>query len=174
MNIRLAALADIDAVMQLVKQVVPIMQATGNLQWDDTYPNADVFIADVHANQLWVADIDGEIAGVIAITTGQEPEYGQVPEWDVNEAAIVAHRLAVSPNMQGKGIANYLLQQCEVVARHKDIPLIRLDTNTVNRPMQNLFLKIGYHLGGEITLHKKPGLKFMAFEKRLDVQSVHI
>jgi ribosomal protein S18 acetylase RimI-like enzyme len=170
MNIRLATLADIDAIMHLVEQVVPIMQATGNLQWDATYPNAEVFIADVQAEQLWVADVEGEIAGVIAITEGQEPEYGQVPQWDINEPAIVAHRLAVSPNMQGKGIANNLLQQCEVVAQQKKIPLIRLDTNTVNRPMQNLFLKIGYHLGGEITLHKKPGLTFMAFEKRLDLK----
>ncbi|WP_342645670.1 GNAT family N-acetyltransferase [Mucilaginibacter sp. CSA2-8R] len=171
MNIRLATLADIDAIMQLVKEVVPMMQATGNLQWDDHYPDAEVFTADVQADQLWVADVDGHIAGVIAITLGQEPEYGQVPEWDINETAVVAHRLAVSPSMQGKGIANSLLQQCEVVARQKNIPLIRLDTNTVNRPMQNLFLKIGYHLGGEITLHKKPGLKFMAFEKRLELQS---
>lgn len=172
MNIRLATLADIDAIMHLVKQVVPIMQATGNLQWDDKYPDTAVFTADVQTKQLWVADIDGQIAGVIAITLGQEPEYGQVPEWDTTEPAVVAHRLAVSPDMQGKGIANSLLQQCEVVAREKDIPLIRLDTNTVNRPMQNLFLKIGYHLGGEITLHKKPGLKFMAFEKRLNLETV--
>ena len=172
MIIRLATPADIDAIMHLVKQVVPIMQATGNLQWDDKYPDGEVFTADVQAGQLWVADVDGKIAGVIAITTEQEPEYGQVPEWDITEAAIVAHRLAVSPDMQGKGIANRLLQQCEVVARQKDIPLIRLDTNTVNRPMQNLFLKIGYHLSGEITLHKKPGLKFMAFEKRLNLETV--
>ncbi len=172
MNIRLATLADIDAVMRLVKQVVPIMQATGNLQWDNNYPNAEIFTADVQAGQLWVADLDGEIAGVIAITLEQEPEYAQVPEWDITEPAVVAHRLAVSPDMQGKGIANSLLQQCEVVARQKDIPLIRLDTNTVNRPMQNLFLKIGYHLGGEIALHKKPGLKFIAFEKRLNLETV--
>lgn len=172
MNIRLATLADIDAIMRLVKLVVPIMQATGNLQWDDKYPDTAVFTTDVQTQQLWVADIDGQIAGVIAITIGQEPEYGQVAEWDVNEPAVVAHRLAVSPDMQGKGIANSLLHQCEVVAREKDIPLIRLDTNTVNRPMQNLFLKIGYHLGGEITLHKKPGLKFMAFEKRLNLETV--
>lgn len=172
MNIRLATLTDIDAIMRLVKQVVPIMQATGNLQWDNKYPDAEIFTADVQAGQLWVADFDGRIAGVIAITIGQEPEYGQIPEWDITEPAVVAHRLAVSPDMQGKGIANSLLQQCEVVARQEDIPLIRLDTNTVNRPMQNLFLKIGYHLGGEITLHKKPGLKFMAFEKRLNLETV--
>jgi GNAT superfamily N-acetyltransferase len=167
MNIRLAELSDLDAIMLLVKQVLPVMQATGNLQWDETYPNAEAFTTDIQAEQLWVADEDDVIAGVIAITQKQEPEYAQVPNWDINEPAVVAHRLAVSPIMQGKGIAAALLHQCEEVAKEKGISLLRLDTNTVNRPMQNLFLKIGYSLGGEIILNKRPTLKFMAFEKRL-------
>lgn len=170
MIIRKATLNDIDPIMQLIAQVLPIMQATGNLQWDDTYPNAEVYTSDVQFGQLWVADIDGAVAGVIAIIVNQqEPEYAQVPGWDINEPAIVAHRLAVSPHMQGKGIAAALLHQCEVVAIENNISLIRLDTNTVNRPMQNLFLKLGYNLGGEITLSKRPSLSFMAFEKRLDL-----
>jgi N-acetylglutamate synthase-like GNAT family acetyltransferase len=168
MTIRQATLADIQPIMQLITKVLPMMQATGNLQWDDTYPNAEAFTADVAQSQLWVADIDGTIAGVIAVVVNQqEPEYAQVPGWDITEPCIVAHRLAVDPEMQGKGIAATLLQQCEVVAREKHIDLIRLDTNTVNRPMQNLFLKLGYSLGGEILLNKRPNLRFMAFEKRL-------
>jgi len=167
MIIRLATLQDIEPITQLVAQVVPVMQATGNLQWDNTYPNAEVFTSDVHNGQLWVADENGAIAGVIAIVNDQEPEYAQVPGWDINEPAVVAHRLAVSPDYQGKGIAAALLRQCEEVARQQNVSLIRLDTNTVNRPMQNLFLKLGYNLGGEITLNKKPGLRFMAFEMRL-------
>jgi len=169
MTIRLATLQDIQPIMELINQVLPIMQATGNMQWDHTYPNPEVFTHDVQNEQLWVADIDGTVAGVIAICQGQEPEYGQVAGWDITEPAIVAHRLAVSPDMQGKGIANALLSQCEVVAVAKQIPLIRLDTNMGNRPMQNLFLKIGYNLGGEIALNKRPGMRFLAFEKRLEL-----
>ncbi|WP_295772846.1 GNAT family N-acetyltransferase [uncultured Mucilaginibacter sp.] len=169
MNVRLATINDISSIMLLVQQVVPVMQAAGNRQWDNTYPNAEVFESDIQNNYLWVAEFENQIAGVIAITEGQEPEYAQVPDWDVDEPAIVAHRLAVSPAMQGKGVAALLLQQCEVVAVQKQIPLLRLDTNSANRPMQNLFLKIGYHPGGEITLNKKPGLQFIAFEKRLSL-----
>lgn len=167
MNIRLATLHDIESIMQLVATVVPMMQETGNLQWDNNYPNTEVFTQDVNNGQLWVADFDGQIAGVIAIVNDQEPEYSQVPGWDITEPAVVAHRLAVSPDFQGKGIAAALLRQCEEVAHQQGVSLIRLDTNTVNRPMQNLFLKLGYNLGGEITLHKKPQLRFMAFEMRL-------
>jgi ribosomal protein S18 acetylase RimI-like enzyme len=167
--IREATLSDIEPVMQLVKQVLPAMQASGNLQWDNTYPNAEAFTQDVHNNQLYIAEVDGAVAGVIALTIGQEPEYAQVPTWDITEPALVAHRLAVGPHMQGKGIAAALLQHAEVVAAQNGLSLIRLDTNVVNRPMQNLFLKLGSVLGGEITLNKRPNLRFMAFEKRLSL-----
>jgi GNAT superfamily N-acetyltransferase len=168
MIIRQAVTADIPLIMELITKVLPMMQATGNLQWDDTYPNAEAFTADVAHDQLWVADIEGAIAGVIAVVINQqEPEYAQVPGWDITVPCIVAHRLAVDPQMQGKGIAAALLQQCEVVGLNHGINLIRLDTNTVNRPMQNLFLKLGYNLGGEIILNKRPNLRFMAFEKHL-------
>src|SRR5580704_15515445 len=104
MIIRLAALNDIPAIMELIAEVVPAMNASGNFQWDSTYPNAQVFENDIALNQLWVAEVDGEIAGITAITTDQEPEYANVG-WDINETARVTHRLAVSGNYRGKGIA---------------------------------------------------------------------
>jgi hypothetical protein len=96
MLLRLATLTDIPQIMQLITDVVPIMNAAGNFQWDSTYPNPQVFENDITLNQLWVAEIDGHIAGITAITTDQEPEYAEVG-WDIGQTAIVTHRLAVSP-----------------------------------------------------------------------------
>ena len=64
MIIRLATLDDIPGIMQLIAGVVPVMVAAGNYQWDNTYPNAAVFEADIVKKQLWVADGGGDIAGV--------------------------------------------------------------------------------------------------------------
>src|ERR1700761_1712549 len=102
MIIRRATLNDIPGIILLIAEVVPAMNALGNFQWDNTYPNAAVFENDINLNQLWVADADGDIAGVSAITTDQEPEYAQVG-WDLTEIAIVTHRLAVSLRYQGQG-----------------------------------------------------------------------
>src|SRR5580698_8800257 len=107
MQVREARLEDVDAVMALVGRVVPLMRASGNLQWDDSYPNAEVFARDVVKSQLWVAEIQGQIAGVAAITTDQEPEYARVG-WDISELAIVVHRVAVDPAFRGRGIAEAL------------------------------------------------------------------
>ena len=167
MSIRIATLLDIPAIMQVITDVVPIMRAAGNLQWDDTYPNPQVFEEDIKAGQLWVTDVDGEIAGVTAITTEQYPEYAQVG-LDTSETAIVTHRLAVSPHFRGRGLAADLLQQAEVVALQRGIHILRIDTNSHNHATQQLFPKLGYSLKGEITLEFRPGLKFVCFEKRLD------
>ncbi|WP_295670580.1 GNAT family N-acetyltransferase [uncultured Mucilaginibacter sp.] len=166
MQIRLAELNDIPQIIQMITEVVPLMIATGNFQWDDKYPNAEVFEQDIALQQLWVAAIDGEIGGVSAITTDQSPEYADVG-WDLNEPSIVTHRLAVSPKHQGKGIAAALLLQAEEVAKTKGINVLRIDTNTANQATQRLFPKLGYVFAGEIGLAFREGLRFYCYEKRV-------
>jgi len=170
MQLSLATSREIPAIMEIVRAVVPRMRASGNLQWDDRYPNPSVFEADIALGQLWVAAIssgDGEkIAGVVALTTDQSPEYVQAG-WDVNEPAIVVHRLAVNPAFQGQGIAAALMLQAETVAHDRNIPRIRADTNTQNHAMQRLLPKLGYSLSGEISLNFRPGMRFLCYEKLL-------
>jgi GNAT superfamily N-acetyltransferase len=166
--IRPARTSDLPALIALVRRVVPLMRATGNLQWGEDYPNEKVFAHDIELGQLWVVDPHpGAIAGVAAITTDQSPEYTQVG-WDITEPAIVVHRLAVDPAFQGTGIASALMQQAEAVARERGISVLRVDTNTQNPATQRLLPKLGYTLAGEISLDFRPGLRFFCYEKRLD------
>lgn len=166
MIIRRATLNDIPGIMQLIAEVVPAMNASGNFQWDRSYPNASVFEKDIELSQLWVADVGGDIAGVSAITTDQEHEYAQVG-WDLNETAIVTHRLAVSTRYRGQGIAAKLMQQAEDEATRRGIKTLRVDTNTNNEATQQLFPKLGYKYAGEIGLGFRPNLRFYCYEKRL-------
>ncbi|MBK0378340.1 GNAT family N-acetyltransferase [Mucilaginibacter segetis] len=166
MEIRRAKLTDIPQIMNIINEVVPIMIAAGNLQWDDYYPNAEVFKNDISLEQLWVADIDGRIAGAAAITTEQSPEYAAIG-WDITQTAIVTHRLVVNPEYRGQGIAAALLQQAERVAVQRNIKLLRIDTNTKNEATQKLFPKMGYIYAGEIGLDFRPGLRFYCYEKEL-------
>jgi len=166
MTIRLASLTDISGIMQLIAEVVPAMNAQGNFQWDSTYPNAEVFEKDIGLKQLWVADFDGVIAGIAAVTTDQEPEYAAVG-WDITETAIVTHRLAVSKSYRGKGIAAALLMQAEQEAVKQGINVLRIDTNTANQATQKLFPKLGYVFAGEIGLGFRPNLRFYCYEKRI-------
>ena len=164
MIVCLASLNDVPEIMELIASVVPVMNAAGNYQWDSTYPNTEVFKNDIALNQLWIAKIDGVIAGVAAITTDQDPEYADVG-WDITQLAIVTHRLAVSPKYQGRGIAAALLMQAEDEAIKRNINFLRIDTNANNQATQKLFPKLGYVLAGEIGLGFRPNLRFYCYEK---------
>jgi ribosomal protein S18 acetylase RimI-like enzyme len=164
MIIRLATLNDIEPIMQLIAEVVPVMNASGNFQWDSTYPNAKVFENDIALNQLWVADADGQIAGIAAITTDQEVEYASVG-WDIDEPAIVTHRLAVSIHHRRQGIAEALLKQSELEAIKRGISILRIDTNSNNKATRQLFPKLGYEYAGDTGLHFRPNLRFYCYEK---------
>jgi GNAT superfamily N-acetyltransferase len=166
MIIRPATSADIPALLDLIKRVVPLMHATGNFQWDEQYPNEAVFGADIVKQQLWIALIDEQLAGVAALTEDQEPEYAQVG-FDLSERAIVTHRLAVDPAFQGQGVAAALLNQAEQLALERGVSYLRVDTNSENQATQRLFPKLGYQNAGEITLSFRPGLRFMAYEKKI-------
>jgi GNAT superfamily N-acetyltransferase len=166
MRIRLATREDLPVLMELMRRVVPLMRAAGNLQWDDTYPSEAVFQRDIDLGQLWVADAGGGIGGLAAITMDQEPDYAQVG-WDINEPAVVVHRLAVDPAFRGTGMAGALMQKAEEVAAQHGVSVLRVDTNTQNAATQRLFPKLGYQLAGEIGLEFRPGLRFFCYEKRL-------
>lgn len=166
MIIRPATLEDIEPIMLLVREIVPVMRASGNFQWDDVYPNPGVFENDVALWQLWVAEVDGAIAGFSAITTDQDAEYANVG-WDINEPAIVTHRLAVSIHHRRQGIAEALLRQAEIVAMEKGIRVLRVDTNSNNKATRLLFPKLGYEYAGETGLYFRPNLRFYCYEKIL-------
>jgi GNAT superfamily N-acetyltransferase len=166
MHLRLATPADVPAIMQIVRRVVPLMRAAGNLQWDDDYPNPEAFAKDIALDQLWVAELGLRIAGMAALTTDQEPEYADAG-WDITTPAVVVHRLAVHPDLQGLGVAAALMQQAEQVAVTRNIRELRVDTNTENPATQRLLPKLGYRLVGEIGLAFRPGLRFLCYEKHL-------
>ncbi|MCZ4222590.1 GNAT family N-acetyltransferase [Pedobacter rhodius] len=152
--------------MQLIKKVVPLMRVSGNFQWGDDYPNPEVFTKDISVNQLWVSKLDDKIVGVSAITTDQDPEYTDAG-WDITDKAIVTHRLAVDPDCRGMGIAKALMRQAEQVAIVSEIKILRVDTNSENAATKALFPKLGYRFSGEISLAKRPGLRFYCYQKLL-------
>lgn len=166
MHIRLATENDLPALMALVRRVVPLMHAAGNRQWDDDYPNAAVFERDLALRQLWIAELNESIAGFAAITTEPEPEYAQAG-LNIDENAVVVHRLAVDPDLRREGVARSLMNHAEIVAKNHGIYALRVDTNICNEATQRLFPILGYRLAGEISLASRPKLRFLCYEKRL-------
>jgi ribosomal protein S18 acetylase RimI-like enzyme len=161
---------DLSAIVALFKKVIRILHASGNHQWDDNYPTASTFIADVEAKQLWIVEQAGQLAGVAAITTEQPPEYANAG-LNIEENALVIHRLAVSPEFRGAGVASALMLHAEELARASGIAALRVDTNKRNESALRLFTRHQYRLAGEIELSFRPGMEVLCYEKRLDYRA---
>jgi ribosomal protein S18 acetylase RimI-like enzyme len=166
LTIRRATVADLPAIVVLVREVVPLMNASGNFQWTSEYPNQAVFEKDIDQQHLWVAYLGSQLAGVAALTQDQDAEYADA-DWDATAPALVTHRLAVAPAAQGHGVAQALLAQAEHEARALGLRTLRVDTNSENAATQRLFPKLGYRFAGEIRLAFRPGLRFFCYEKQL-------
>ena len=166
MILRLATLEDVPQIMALIKNVIPLMHSGGNFQWGDDYPTSEVFIRDITFSQLWVSEFKNQVVGLAAITTEQDPEYSETG-WNIEDKAIVTHRLAVDPDCQGMGIARALMNQAEQIATTSGIKILRIDTNSENAATNALFPKLGYQFSGEISFPRRLGLRFYCYQKLL-------
>ena len=170
--IRLGKEGDVEAIMRIVKACIPAMQASGNFQWDEVYPNEAAFRKDIEIGQCYVAEKtneDGskEIAGVAALTEDQSVEYADCG-WDLSIPAVVPHRLAVSPTCHRQGIAAKLYAKGDELARERGYDRVRVDTNSLNVPMNKTIQAHGYKYAGEISLNSKPkDMRFNTYEKML-------
>lgn len=71
-SIRRGVAEDVSLIMRIVREhSIPAMQAVGNNQWDESYPNNEVFLQDVGDGQLWVAEWNCEVVGAAALTMEQ-------------------------------------------------------------------------------------------------------
>jgi GNAT superfamily N-acetyltransferase len=170
MKLRLASTRDLPCIVEIINTVVPLMQAAGNPQWDESYPQLEHFATDIELEQLWVAvdDADSDcVVGVGALTTDQPDDYAAAG-CDLSKPSVVPHRMAVSPSYQGRGVAQMFLSKAEELARARGFEFVRIDTNKCNKVMQKVIPKAGFTFMKEITLTGKPdSWRFLCYEKKI-------
>lgn len=166
-ELRKATLDDLSDIVRICSEAVKLLNAEGNFQWNESYPLSADFEKDIANNELWVATVDGVVAGFAALTTDQPEEYTGVG-WDITETAIVPHRVATDPAHRGKSIAAKFMHMAEHLAREAGYKSVRVDTNKINIPMQKMFTKLEYHYAGQIKLKGKPEtMDFVCYHKQL-------
>ena len=75
MIIRKANKYDLGNIMLMYNSCVNGMLKNGIDQWDSSYPNVDVIIADLKARTYFVAEENGEIIGGVNIDENQDKTY---------------------------------------------------------------------------------------------------
>lgn len=154
---------DIGAVLNIVKACALHMQKHNIDQWDDLYPTYDILLSDINEGNLWVLKSGNSCLGIIVLNEVQSPQYYDVP-WVYQEPALVVHRLAVDPEVQGGGIASQLMDFAESYGRAHAYSTIRLDTFQKKPRAVSLYRKRGYREAGTVQFRKGD---FYVFEKSL-------
>ncbi|WP_225036056.1 GNAT family N-acetyltransferase [Winogradskyella sp. SM1960] len=162
--IRLAKEKDIQAILEITKACAISMISQGIYQWNEQYPNLPAFQKDIERNELYVLEIDAIICGCVVVSTLMDSEYKPVQWLTKNENNMYIHRLAIHPNMQGKGYAQQLMDFAEQFAIENNYTSIRLDTFSKNKRNQKFYELRGYKRLGDIYFPKQSEFPFYCYE----------
>ncbi|WP_432221317.1 GNAT family N-acetyltransferase [Flavobacterium sp. TMP13] len=164
-NFRKATLEDANIIWTILEQAINRRKQDGSEQWQDGYPNISVVKNDLQKESGYVLTDNDLIIGYASIVFNDEPAYSELKgTWLTTGHFAVLHRLALSEDSLGKGLAKKIMLYAEEVAAANNIFSIKVDTNFDNIPMLKIFEKLGYIYCGEVEFR---GSKRKAFEKIL-------
>lgn len=165
MKLRKADFSEIPIIWQILQDAIEQRRIDGSEQWQNGYPNEKVVYEDIAKEQGFVLEENTKIMAYSAIIFGIEPAYTEiVGKWLSEESYLVLHRVAVSKEFKGKGIATQLFKLTEDLSLENKIYSIKVDTNFDNVPMLKLLSNLGYTYCGEVFFN---GSARKAFEKLL-------
>ena len=164
-HLRKACLKDKNTIWKILQQAIKRRKEEGSNQWQDGYPNETTIEDDIEKNYAYVLESENKILGYSAVIFDKEPAYEIIEgKWLSDQQYLVIHRVAVSEDFTGLGIATKIFQEIEKIAVSNNIFSIKVDTNFDNIPLLKILDKLNYTYCGEVYFR---GSARKAFEKLL-------
>lgn len=165
MEFRKAVEADIDGIMNIIRQAQAYFKEHGINQWQNNYPNAEIISNDIKNKNSYILLMNHSIVATAVVSFDGEKTYDCIYEgqWISNNKYAVIHRIAVDNNYKGSGLASQIVRNIEQLCVDKGIYSIKIDTHEENLSMQKLLKKNKFQYCGIIYL--EDGSKRIAFEK---------
>ena len=167
-HFRKAEMSETPQIWEILKQAILRRKEDGSNQWQDGYPNPEVVQNDIEKGQGYVL-LEGEtVVGYSAVIMNYEPAYDDIDgKWLTNDEFVVIHRVAISEQHLGKGLAKMIIRYVEDFALDNNIYSVKADTNFDNIPMMKILENSSYTLCGEVLFR---GSARKAYEKVLAKQ----
>ena len=158
-NIMLASESDREQIMKLYKEQI----GREFCAWDDDYPSEETIDYDFSRDALFVMKESDKVIAAISIEIDDDVDGLEC--WDRNlfpggELA----RLAVTPSMQGKGIARLMMQHGMKVLKDRGYKSIHFLVNKYNKPAIQSYSIFGFNVVGECYMYDQD---FLCYEKEL-------
>lgn len=168
--IQQAKLSEIEQILAITKACGEKMIQERIFQWDDNYPNSEVFQKDLNRKELYILISEKSILGCIVISTKMDEVYKPVNWLTETSNHYYIHRLAVKPDQQGKGIARKMMRFAENLAIKNNIISIRLDTFSKNLRNQKFYTNLGYKRLENIYFKEQSEFPFYCYELPLKTE----
>ncbi len=159
-----AKISEIPDILIMTEACRVDMESKNIFQWTTEYPSKTQFLKDVNRNELYVLKKSDKIIGCIVISTLMDKEYNSVNWLTPNTKNLYVHRLAVHPDLQGKGFAQKLMDCAEKFAVANDFISVRLDTFSQNKRNQKFYEARGYKKLEDIYFPKQSTYPFHCYE----------
>lgn len=166
MNYRLAEENDIESICEIIKNAKVEMETHGIFQWDKLYPTKEDFLDDIKKEQLYIGEMDDNIAVVYAVNEECDEEYKNGKWNNPDSECRIIHRLCVNPRFQNQGVAKNTLVHIEQKLKAMNVETIRLDVFSQNPFALSLYINSGYKNVGNADWRKG---RFYLMEKCLQI-----
>lgn len=165
MTLEKATLADASDIWEILQFAIESRRLDGSQQWQDGYPNLATVKSDIEDGYGYLLRENGQVLCYCALLFNNEPAYNNiVGKWLSHGDFLVVHRVAVSAQAKGKGVAQELFVALEGFAKQNNVYSIKVDTNFDNGAMLYILEKLNYTYCGEVFFR---GAARKAFEKVL-------
>ena len=157
MEFRRAEKQDLEAMCQITQQAKDQLKRLGVSQWQKGYPNREVWEQDIQNDMAWLAVEEEQVLGVFAFQITPDVSYGELEgKWLTDTPYASMHRVCVSDDSKGKGVAGQMFEHGFAMAREQGFASLRIDTHPDNLPMQRALRKAGFVRCGGIVLKEGP------------------
>src|SRR5258705_11257099 len=114
MILRKANFSEAPVIWTILQQAIEQRKQDGSDQWQNGYPNEQTVHDDITKEHGYVLIDDTVIVAYAAIIFGIEPAYNNIKgQWLTTADYVVVHRVAISNEVKGKGIATLLFKMTE-------------------------------------------------------------
>jgi GNAT superfamily N-acetyltransferase len=131
---------DINTVAEILGEAARWLEQTGRLMWRDDELTPPRITQDVEAGLFFIAECDGDVAGVVKFQLEDELFWPDVPR---GESAYV-HRLAVRRSFAGGGVSSALLTWAVERARSLQRKYLRLDCEASRPKLRAVYERFGF------------------------------
>jgi len=147
---------DLAKIIKLYDDCKQVLKRQGIFQWDELYPNQEIYLEAISNNAQYLFLDDELFVGVVILSESQSEEWQTVAWKYCNQKTLAIHALAISPATQGKGYGQQVLELCEAYAVDKGYQVMRLDACSENPVALGLYEKNGYQQAGVVSYIIKP------------------